>query len=190
MIDTILFDFVGVLLFQSENYKAGFLADEIDRQIGSVTNDALFRENITRTYHLSANELDKVLQAVVSKYEPYIPLWTLLPELRKSYKLGIINNGTYMTYPLFEAQYHISEQFDLFLSSAVEGKAKPDLAIYLRACEKLSTEPQNCLFMDDSKENILAAQTMGMQTIFWPDKESGFKEFKTFIHAHHGMKTG
>ena len=31
MIDTILFDFIGVLLFPKENFKASFLADEIDR---------------------------------------------------------------------------------------------------------------------------------------------------------------
>jgi hypothetical protein len=35
MMDTILFDFVGMLLFPIEGLKANRLVDEIDRQAGS-----------------------------------------------------------------------------------------------------------------------------------------------------------
>jgi hypothetical protein len=134
MIDTILFDFVGVLLFPKEDHAAGCIGDEIDCQIGAVTNDAVFKERILREYHLLDNEFNNILDAIVDKYEPYVPLWESLPGIRKNYKLGIINNGTHLTYPLFEEKYHLSQQFDIFLSSAVEGVCKPDRSIYLRAC--------------------------------------------------------
>ena len=181
MIETIFFDFVGVLLFPKENYEAGRFVDEIDQQIGAVTNDFIFKERILREYHLSDNEFNNILTSIVNKYEPYVPLWEILPRLRNTYKLGIINNGTYLTYPLFDEKYHLSQQFDFFLSSALEGICKPDRAIYLRACERSGSKPQNCLFMDDRAENITGARQAGMQTIHWSDRRNGFLEFIKLI---------
>ncbi len=190
MIDTILFDFVGVLLFLKENYEALPQVDQIDELIGIVTDDSLFKEKIIREYNLLEHEFNTVLLSVVNKYEPFVPLWKLLPTLRKRYKLGIINNGTYLTYPLFDARFHIGQQFDIFLSSAVVGVCKPNRAIYLQACASLHREPQNCLFMDDSEENILGAQLVGMQTIHWRSKNSGFQEFNTYLCTAGGIETG
>src|SRR6266498_2660587 len=170
MIDTILFDLVGVLLFPKAIYEQSRLIDEIDQQVGAVTNDITFKERILREYGLSDDEFNHILQSIVNKYEPYIPLWKILPKIRKRYKLGIINNGTYFTYPYFEEKYRFSQRFDVFVSSAIEGICKPDCAIYLRACEKLGSKPQNCLFTDDSKDNVMGAQQVGMQTIHWSGK--------------------
>ena len=75
----------------------------------------------------------------------------------------------------------MSQRFDVFVSSAVEGVCKPDRVIYLRACEKIGSKPQNCLFMDDSQENIMGAQMVGMQAIHWSGKENGFREFSAFL---------
>lgn len=188
MIDTILFDLVGVLLFPKGNCDVGRQVDEIDQLIGAVTNDNIFREKILSKYNLIEHEFNTILQVVVSKYEPYIPLWEFLPKIRKNYKLGIINNGTYLTYPLFDAKFHIGQLFDIFLSSGKAGICKPDRAIYLQACVELGSEPQSCLFMDDSEENIRGAQRVGMQTIHWPNKENGFQEFTIYLDSLAEMK--
>ena len=189
MIDTILFDFVGVLLFPKESQESNPLVDEIDRLIGTVTNDSTFKEKVTHEHNLSESEFKTILQAIVNKYEPFVPLWKLLPRLRKRYKLGIVNNGTYLTYPLFEARYHLSQVFDDFLSSAVVGVCKPDHDIYLQACERIDSQPRNCLFMDDSEGNIIGAKSVGMQTIHWPTMASGFQAFETYLRTHERIKT-
>lgn len=181
MIDTILFDLIGVLLFPKENFKTSFLVDEIDQQVGTVTNDDVFKQNILRKHNLRNDEFNDILESIVNKYEPYIPLWRMLPNIKKRYKLGIINNGTYLDYPRFEEKYHISQRFDAFVSSAIEGFCKPDSAIYMRACEILGSEPQNCLFMDDDKGNIMGARRVGMQTIHWSNKVEGFREFNNYF---------
>jgi HAD superfamily hydrolase (TIGR01509 family) len=190
MIDTILFDFVGVLLFPKENHEALPQVDEVDELIGAVTNDNVFKERILREYDLLEHEFNAILLAIVNKYEPFVPLWKLLPKIRKRHKLGIINNGTYLTYPLFDAKLHLGQQFDMFLSSATVGVCKPNPTIYLQACTSLHSEPQNCLFMDDSQENILGAQRVGMQTIHWSNKENGFQKFKTYLCNAGGIKMG
>jgi HAD superfamily hydrolase (TIGR01509 family) len=181
MIETIFFDFVGVLLFPRDDNVVDSLVNAVDGVIGSVTDDVKFKESIQRQYHLAENDFNGLLQAIVDRYQPYEPLWKLLPVLKVRYKLGVINNGTFLTYPLFDAKYHLDQYFDVFISSALSGVCKPNIEIFRLACEKIDTFPGNCLFMDDSPENITAAQLFGMRTIYWPDKESGFRHFEMFL---------
>ena len=55
--------------------------------------------------------------------------------------------------------------FDNIVESALTGLRKPDPAIYKLACEQLSVEPAQCIFIDDIGRNLKPAQALGMQTI-------------------------
>jgi putative hydrolase of the HAD superfamily len=57
--------------------------------------------------------------------------------------------------------------------------AKPEPAIYTAAAESLQTPPQNILFIDDKPENIVAAESIGMQAIQYPDHASFEREMTT-----------
>jgi len=180
-IDAILFDMMGVLLFQKSGYQPDMLVDQTDALIGHVTNDNNFKRETLKKFHLNEQEFNKVIVKIVDKYEPFEPIWRLLPELKKYYKLAIINNGIALTLPRFDQKLNFKKYFDLFLSSAREGIEKPDSEIYLTAVKQLGVAPEKCLFMDDSPENIDGAKCLGMQTIFWSNKERGFKEFSELI---------
>ena len=130
-----------------------------------------------------------VLSRIPGKYETYPPLWNLLPGLRKKYKLGIINNGTRLTFPYFDLKFGLSEKFDLILSSGAEGVRKPDPEIYLRASKRLGVDPQRCLFMDDSNIHVEGARRVGMCAVLWPDREEGFRRFEEQLRSD-GMETG
>jgi epoxide hydrolase-like predicted phosphatase len=177
----ILFDLVGVLLLRREGYVPDATVDAIDRLIGLVRDDQQFREEVIRTYSLSDAEFDHVLVSIVEKYAPFQHLWELLPELRKHCKLGIINNGTYFTYPLFNARLGLENLFDLFLSSGREGVSKPDVRIFELACQRLGVHPRQCLFMDDSEVNIESAKQMGMLVIPWQETTTGFQMFQDWL---------
>jgi putative hydrolase of the HAD superfamily len=43
--------------------------------------------------------------------------------------------------------------------------AKPETAIYEHAVERLQTPPENILFLDDKPDNIVAAESLGLQAI-------------------------
>ena len=103
-IQAILFDFMGVLLFLRDDYPGEKTVDAVDDMIGGVVDDDAFRNAAEEKLSLSGEEFQKVLARIPEKYEPYPPLWDLLPSLRKQYKLGILNNGTRLTYPYFDAE--------------------------------------------------------------------------------------
>jgi putative hydrolase of the HAD superfamily len=180
-IKAILFDFMGVLLFPKENRTPNKLVDEIDVIIGKVTDDKIFKKTTMEQYDLSETQFHEILSAAVDKYERYEPLWAMLPELRKSYKLAIINNGTALTLPELKKRHAVDKHFDLFVSSAIEGVRKPDAEIFLRTAKRLKVKPDECLFMDDSLDNIEGAAKVEMKTVWWEDRKSGTKGLLEFL---------
>lgn len=185
-ITTIFFDFVGVLLEFNTSSMVSPQVDLIDQRIGEVIDDRQFRESVLKDYCLSETQFNTILEQVVDRYKPFDPLWQILPDLRNIYGLGIINNGTWLTYPRFNAKYCIDQQFDSFISSAVEGVRKPDPQIYLRACEKLHVFPNQCLFIDDNMENISGAIQVGMHGMWWETPQSGIQQFIPWIASNDG----
>ena len=188
-LQAILFDFMGVLLFLRGDYTGEKTLDAVDDMIGGVMDDKAFRKAAMTGLKLDAEEFENVLSRIPGKYEAYPPLWNLLPDLRKKYKLGIINNGTRLTFPYFDSKFGLSEKFDLILSSGAEGVRKPDPEIYLRASRRLGVEPPRCLFMDDSITNVEGALQLGMQTVLWTNREEGFRRFVEQLRSD-GMETG
>jgi putative hydrolase of the HAD superfamily len=181
-IHAILFDFVGVLFFKNPKLTVDTRIKEIDKQIGSVTNDAEFITKIQQQYHFQEKEFEKIIMQIASMYEPFIPLWDLLPNLKKTYLLAVINNGTTLTLQHFFQTLPIQTLFNVFVSSAQEGIKKPDPEIFIRTTNKLSVNPEECLFMDDSFENIQAANHLGMKTIWWnKDRYTHLQEFSAML---------
>lgn len=186
MTRAILFDLVGVLLFPREDYCPDEMVDAVDRLIGRATDDDRLKAKVLRRFRLTEMEFDQLLTRIVDKYTAFPPVWELLPGLRKRYQLGIINNGTYLTFAAFNVHYRLERDFDLFLSSAREGVCKPDERIYRLSCERLGVLPGQCLFMDDSVKNTRAASWIGMQTIHWPRRQTGFKRFQIWLEGEAG----
>jgi HAD superfamily hydrolase (TIGR01549 family) len=168
---------MGVLLFLRGDYAAEDIVNAVDDRIGGVVDDGAFRAEVLKKCRIDPEEFERILARIPEKYEPFAPLWKLLPVLRQKYKLGIVNNGTRLTFPYFDAKLSLTGRFDLVLSSGAEGVRKPDVQIYLRAADRLGVEPARCLFMDDSEANVRGAEQAGMQTVHWINREEGFQRF-------------
>jgi len=61
--------------------------------------------------------------------------------------------------------------FDTKIFSCEEKTSKPDDKIYHICIKKVKVEPQHILFIDDSKENLDAAQKMGINILEFTDCE-------------------
>jgi HAD superfamily hydrolase (TIGR01509 family) len=182
-LDAVLFDFMGVLLFLRGDYPGEKTVDAVDDMIGGVVDDEAFRNAVRNGFKIDEEEFQRILAHIPEKYETYPPLWNLLPTLRKIYKLGIINNGTRLTFPYFDSKLKLSERFDVVISSGAEGIRKPETRIYHLAGTRLGVEPGRCLFMDDSESNVRGGQRAGMQTVYWKNREEGFGRFIEILRS-------
>ncbi|HEY1803637.1 MAG TPA: HAD family phosphatase [Terracidiphilus sp.] len=62
-------------------------------------------------------------------------------------------------------------RFDVLVWSYQLKVAKPDKAIYLVALDRLGTQPEETLFIDDKAENVDAAEAVGMKVLIFSTVE-------------------
>lgn len=188
-ISTILFDMVGVLLFQKDTYKPRTIneinANNIEKLYNHV-DDLLLIKDIKKKLHLADKQIEEALPYIPEKFEKFKGLWDELPELKKHFRLAIINNGNHIAWRYWRKRFNFGI-FELFVNSAQEGIKKPDPEIYLTTCKRLGVDPSSCLFMDDKKVNIEAARKLGMKVLWWDKKKSREKNLKSFLNLIHGF---
>jgi 2-haloacid dehalogenase len=83
------------------------------------------------------------------------------------YLLYGLTNWSAEKFPLIKHKYNV---FNLFESIMVSGEVKlvkPDPAIFHLFLKKIQRQPEECLLIDDSFQNIMAAQKMGFATHYF-----------------------
>lgn len=97
-----------------------------------------------------------------------------LEELSKKYHLGLLSNTNpfmmeFTDSPAFSAEGKpISDYFDsLFLSCDMK-LYKPSKEIYLEVLRRDGMKPEETLFVDDSKRNIVGAESVGIHGLYVP----------------------
>lgn len=186
-IKAILFDMVGVLIFKKEN-NGPKTTNELNAEgIESLYNhldDAKLIKDIKNNLKLTDIKIERAAKIIPERFERFDELWNLLPGLKKNYKLAVINNGNAIAKKYWDRKFGFKE-FDIFINSAIVGIKKPDPAIYLLTCNRLGVKPEDCLFMDDTLENIETAKKLGMETIWW-DKNRNKHELLTEFLKKYG----
>ena len=66
----------------------------------------------------------------------------------------------------------LSELFDTVVISAEVGLHKPQPEIYLLAAERVGAPPEDCVFVDDLRENCQGAEAVGMTALLHRDPEA------------------
>ena len=170
MIKGIIFDMVGPLLQKNPEYILDEVVETAENIKNKFPNDeefinALKENEITKRY-----SLEEIAQKIVSKYCKIPEIWnTLLPKLKENCKLGIINNGTAITIPYFKKVNNFDEFFSTFINSSEINIEKPDSRIYLVALKQMNLKPEECVFIDDTIDNVLGAEKVGMKGVLFTD---------------------
>jgi 2-haloacid dehalogenase len=71
------------------------------------------------------------------------------------------------TYPLRLERFAFLGWFDGTVVSGREGVAKPDPAIFMRLLDRFGLAPRTTLMIDDKKENLETAGSLGIQTVLF-----------------------
>lgn len=93
---------------------------------------------------------------------PYADVLPALARLQGRVKLGVITNGN-ADLEVIGLGHH----FHYTLSSAQFGRAKPDPAIFLTACEAMGVAPQHAVYVgDDLRLDVQGAQQAGLKAVW------------------------
>ena len=187
MIKAVIFDLDG-LLIDSEivSYK---IYKEILNQFGHSFSIEEYAQNFSGktevknvtnlidTYNLPWTVevgLDNVLKVEDKFINEGIDLKTgvkkLLTYLKdNNLKIAIASSSTRDRALTILRQHNIVEYFDEFVFGNEIEKGKPNPDIFLKACDKISENPEECLVLEDSESGIQAAYSANIPVICIPD---------------------
>lgn len=179
-IKAIIFDCVGPLLVLRNSWRPNLVTKEINKLCGKATNENEFWLSIKKKHTLDDKEIDTIINEITSGFEKNMPMWDFINGIKKSYLLGLINNGTSTIFNKWKEKYCFAKIFDVIVNSSSLRIRKPDPRIYRFACEKLQIQPHECIFTDDSLQNVQGAEKAGMKGILY--NPNTHNEFLKDIH--------
>ncbi|MGD8114171.1 MAG: HAD family hydrolase [Sphaerochaetaceae bacterium] len=76
----------------------------------------------------------------------------------------------------------VFDLFDRSYASHIIKSAKPDPLFFSKILESEGKSPGQCLFIDDLKENVVSAQEMGIESLWYVDDDlPKHRKLKTFL---------
>lgn len=105
--------------------------------------------------------------------------------LRRRVRLAALTN----TWPFGRRLAHrrgIADLFDVIVTSAEEGVAKPNEQIYRIILERLAVTPAEAVFVDDSAANVEAARAVGIQSIQFSSTAQAIADLEALLARHGG----
>lgn len=183
-IDTVIFDFGGVLIdwnpayvylkeFRgdtekmnhflnticswewNENQDAGYLIQQATEE-----RVALFpeHERLIRMYY------ERWKDMLGYEHTETVELLKQLKERGKHKLLGL-TNWSHETFPVALERFDFLSWFDGIVVSGVEKMKKPDARIYQLTLDRYDVTAENAVFIDDKQENVEAAKKVGIHGI-------------------------
>jgi len=179
----IIFDIGGVLVDWNPTYLYRQMFEEDEAELDYFLTVVCSPEwNAKQDAGHSFSEAIAERIKIFPEYTPYIRAYytrweemvkgeitstvNILSALRdKGYHLYALSNWSAETYPLIYRRFEFLNWFDEVVISGQVKMAKPDPAIFKLLLRRINRQAQQCLFIDDSEQNILAASRLGFQTI-------------------------
>jgi putative hydrolase of the HAD superfamily len=118
-----------------------------------------------RLEEAAGRELPPLHQQWRDAWHPVEENLALLRALRPPYRAGILSNADISLEERMRDGLGVHHLFDMVISSAAVGMAKPEHRIYHLAAQRLRLQPEECVFIDDSERNVTAAREVGMAAV-------------------------
>ena len=122
-------------------------------------------------------------------FEEFCAIWnsvldpnTILPEslfesLAAKCKLALLSNTDPIHVAHFEATFPFIRHFPVRVYSCHVGSSKPSPVIYHHALRELDALPEETMFIDDMRENTMAAAALGINAFHFKSPEELLAEF-------------
>jgi FMN phosphatase YigB (HAD superfamily) len=191
MIESIIFDLGGVLVSEASSLIEKTVANHLSISQEKLNELSINLKSRATTGEISLLELyNQVIIKLDSKINPkellslhlleYERLSTsrdsriinLFNQLKKNdYLLACLTN-TEIEIAQFNRKIGLFDYFGeyTFLSTEM-GKRKPQPEIYLEVAHQINCTPEECIFIDDKKEYVKSAVTVGMSGIIYENVE-------------------
>ena len=200
IIEAVIFDMGGVFINtfdhsarQSMAQRYGISEKELDRIVfhNSLSADAekgLYSkeellERMAQQVGITLEDATAFYMEYFSKDEEDAELVAFVRTLKPHYKLGLLSNAYPGTREWMQEYHTFLDLFEISFFSAEAGMRKPEPEFFRLILDAMQVEPQKTLFVDDFPENIAGAQQLGMQTVWYTDREKCIPLLKDLLQV-------
>ncbi|MBI5127681.1 HAD-IA family hydrolase [Candidatus Roizmanbacteria bacterium] len=178
----IYFDIGGVMndwsdYFKSAAKKHGITVEDINSVWGEMDDDITrgkkgpkdYWQRVVKKFNLiDADDFD-FLESWISDYRPRLEIHELARKVSKKYEIGLISNLYNGMFPrLLELGIVADLDYSVVILSNEIGLNKKDKEIFKIATKKAGVKPSEILLIDDRKDFLENAKSLGWHT-FWLD---------------------
>ena len=112
-------------------------------------------------------DLEKIQKEYLDSIEIFESFYEFAASLKKHFKLALISNDSSEWSRYLRNKYNLNSYFDVITVSGDVKIKKPDERIFKLTLEKLGCSASDCVYVDDRRYNLAAAQSLGMDTILY-----------------------
>ena len=194
MINTVIFDIGNVLTdFRWKDFIDGFpYSEEVKERVGKAAMDSPawndFDLGLPEEVVLSEfikndpgveREIREVFRDIGGTLKMFANSIPWLEELKdQGYRRLILSNLSAKTVRECAGELAFLDHVDGGILSYRVGMIKPDRGIYEILMRRYDLKPDECVFLDDRKDNIDTAQSLGIRGILFRDRPSALAELE------------
>jgi HAD superfamily hydrolase (TIGR01509 family) len=139
----------------------------LEYECGRLKQDACY-EQISQEFSIEASQVVEAFAQARESLQPDNTVVTFLKHLRKSTLVNVyaMSNVAREDFAVLSQKMDWS-LFDRVFTSGEAGMRKPDPSFYCYVLEEIKLAPEQLIFIDDKRENVLAADRLGIRGILF-----------------------
>ena len=126
-------------------------------------------------------EKEEFIRHWSSFFTPILFTRTLIRELKPHYRLGLLSNTNPLHFEHVILPTDIFPLFDAVTLSYEVGALKPDRPPYRNMLEKLAVNAEECIYLDDLKDNVDTATALGMAGVHFTTPREVVKQIHHWL---------
>ena len=181
MIDTLIFDFGDVFinldkqgamrnalnLFQIDTFEEDMINTNVLYEVGKIPTEEFIDFYTSKFPYLNKNQLIEAWNYILKDFPEYRLKFIQQLAEEKRFKLILLSNTNDMHIDFIKANVSFYEDFkncfDQFYLSQEIHLRKPNKDIFDFVLENNNLKPEQCFFIDDTKENTDTAKSLGIK---------------------------
>jgi len=187
MIKAVFFDYDGVLTpdktgtYTTCKYIHGVTGIDIDKleqcykQFNKVlnTNQKTHQDIWPQFCDCIGQSLDiQILQDAFDSTPSNKEVFQLASRIKNKYKIGIITDNKKDRIVAVRKKFGLDDIFDSIIVSADVGCGKDNERIFYQAAESVGVRPEECVFIDNQRKNLVVPVRIGYKTIFYDHEKN------------------
>ncbi|MCP6719298.1 MAG: HAD-IA family hydrolase [Patescibacteria group bacterium] len=188
----LIFDFGGVIVTREPfnfskfdrkfDLEEGTIKDIVSTFVMKKSIDSSFDEKTSFqknfSYLLSWKDYEEILEKIYKTEGLNQEIIDWIQEKKKECKISLLTNNSSDIHILLKERFEIEHIFDYIFVSGDIGLAKPDPEIFKYTLKNIRADAKECLFIDDSMENIESAKKLGFSTILFIENKDFFEKVR------------